>query len=182
MKNSEFVERRKEYRLPFGEKVIFTDGKSAATAYAINMSRGGLFATSLEPLPIDTQVALAFCIPDNASSFCLKAKVAHIVFDRQRCEIDCGMGFQFLELTESHKSVLNLFILNQQAAYLELKQLLAEERPDPIQLRTLTAKIPTLHGTDLLNLRYRVNRICTIFEPMPSLTAETLSTGLEATG
>jgi uncharacterized protein (TIGR02266 family) len=180
MSDSHFIERRKEYRLPYPGKVIFTDGNTAATAYAINISRGGLFVTTLEPFPIDTQMTLAFCIPENGNSFCLKAKVAHIVFDRQRCEIDCGMGFQFLDLNESHKSVLNLFILNQQATYLELKRLLAEERPDALQLHTLTTKIPTLTKLDLLSLRYKVNRICTIFEPVPSLTSELPAPAMQA--
>src|SRR5688572_25843424 len=99
MKTAPFIERRKEYRLPFQEKVIFSDGQKSMAAYAANISRGGIFATSLDPFPIDTQGFLAFFLPGQNSSFCVKAKVVHIVFDRQRCEIECGMGFQFLELT-----------------------------------------------------------------------------------
>jgi Tfp pilus assembly protein PilZ len=172
MKESQFIERRKEYRLPYSEKVIFTDGIRSATAYASNVSRGGLFVTTLDPFPIDTQVSLAFCLTDNPTSFCVKAKAAHIVFDRQRCEIECGMGFQFLELNEQQKSVLNLHILNQQSAYLEMKRVLSENRPDPAQIRALLVKLPTLRTTDLLNLRYKVNRICTIFEPAPTILGD----------
>lgn len=168
MKDSNFIERRKEYRLPYQDKVIFTDGKSSWTAYAANVSRGGVFVTSLEPLPIDTQIHLAFMLPNHPTTLCLKAKVAHIVFDRQRCEIECGMGFSFLEMNESQKSLMNLHIVNQQTAYMELKKLLTELKPDANEISKRLRVLPNLSGQDLLALRYRVNRICTLFEPAPA--------------
>ena len=165
MDKSKFVERRREYRLPYDEKVIFTDGDKSATAYAVNVSRGGIFAKTLDPYPIDTTGFLAFFLPNHPQSFCVRAKVAHIVFDRQRCEVECGMGFQFVELDESHKSIMNLHILNEQRNYLELQKILAAERPDRAALAVCLKKMPALARLDLLGLRYRVNRICTIFEP-----------------
>jgi Tfp pilus assembly protein PilZ len=167
MKDGNFIERRKEYRLPFNEKIIFTDGSTSMTAYAANLSRGGVFVTSLEPFPIDTNGFIAFFLPNQPTCLTVKAKVVHIVFDRQRCEVECGMGFQFQELTESQKSLLNLQILNEQSAYLELKRILSDEVPDAGELARAIKKLPTLEGHDLLHLRYKVNRICTIFEPSP---------------
>ena len=165
MPEANFVERRKEYRLPFGEKIVFTDGQSSLTAYSANISRGGVFVMSLDPCPIDTSGYLAFCLPNQTMSFCVKAKVVHIVFDRQRCEIECGMGFQFQDLNESQKSIINLFILNEQATYRELRKLLAEKQPDTELISRCLKKMPALAKYDLLKLRYKVNRICTIFEP-----------------
>jgi len=172
MKESNFVERRKEYRLPYMEKVIFTEGHRSGTAYAANISRGGVFVTTLDPFPIDTQVHLAFCLPNQTASFCVKGKVAHIVFDRQRCEIECGMGFQFLELNESQKSTLNLHILNEQTTYMELKKILASKKPDSEEIAKHIRKLPNLARYDLLGLRYKVNRICTLFEPAPTLFSD----------
>jgi len=168
MKETPFIERRKEYRLPYQEKVIFTDGKRSTTAYAANISRGGVFLTTLEPAPIDTSGFVAFMLPNQAMSLGMKAKVVHIVFDRQRCEIECGMGFQFLELNESQRSILNLHILNEQATYLELKKILAEPRPSKAAMDRCLKRMPALARLDLLGLRYRVNRICTLFEPAAS--------------
>lgn len=168
---TKFIERRKEYRLPFGEKIIFSDGKKATTSYAANVSRGGLFVVSLDPYPIDTTGYLAFLLPNQPVSVCVKAKVVHIVFDRQRCEIECGMGFQFMDVNESQRSILNLHILNEQATYLELKKLLSEPRPDQIELEKTLRKMPSLARYDLLGLRYKVNRICTIFEPAPEISS-----------
>src|SRR5262245_10563472 len=107
---TKFIDRRKEYRLPFMEKILFTDGTKSVASYAANMSRGGMFVNSLEPFPIDTTGYISFLVPSHPTSICVKAKVVHIVFDRQRCEIECGMGFQFLEVNESHRSILNLHV------------------------------------------------------------------------
>jgi hypothetical protein len=82
------------------------------------------------------------------------------------------MGFQFLDLTDSQKSILNLHILNEQATYLELKKILAEVRPKSAEVNRCLKKIPALKDYDLLRLRYRVNRICTIFEPAPDPFSE----------
>ena len=172
MKDSNFIERRREHRLPFNGKIIFTDGARTLTAYSANISRGGVFVTSLEPFPLDTAGNLAFFLPNHSSSICVKAKIVHIVFDRQRCEIECGMGLRFVDLNEQQKSLLNLHILNEEANYTELKKLLSEEVPQAKEVARLTKKLPSLEGLDLLKLRYKVNRICTIFEPVPDPFAE----------
>lgn len=160
--------RRMDFRLPFHEKVIFTDGNSGGAAYAVNISRGGMFVATLDPMPIDGVLRMAFCFPNQMQSFCAKAKVAHIIYDRQGCEIDCGMGFQFLELNEAQKSVLNLHIVNEQTAYLDLKKLLIDKSPNASDISTCLKGLSCLRQRDLLDLRYRVNRICTIFEPAPT--------------
>lgn len=160
-----FQEKRKEYRLPFFEKAIFTDGTRSLTANASNMSRGGLFLSTLDLFPIETTGHVAFCFPYQTHSVCLKVKVVHLVFDKQRCDVECGMGLFFLDVSDSLRSLLNLHILNEQTSYLELKRLLAVPRPDFTEIRKHLKAIPHLQGLDLLALRYRVNRVCTLFEP-----------------
>lgn len=168
MKATNFIDRRKEYRLPFHDKVILADNLNAFTAHAANISRGGMFVTSLNPLPMDTFLNMAFFLPNQPKAFCTKGKVVHIVFDRQRCEIECGMGLMFQELNESQKSILNLHILNEQATYSELKQLLEATHPNNVEIQKRLKHMTHLQRYDLLGLRYKVNRICTIFEPTPS--------------
>lgn len=172
-----FIERRKEYRLPYFEKVIYSDGSQSASAYGANISRGGIFVTTLEPFPLDTQVMLAFCLPDQEFSFCLKGKVAHIVFDRQRCEIECGMGFVFEELDEIQRETLNQHILDEQKSYSGLRIVLEKEYPNFSEIESYLHRFPSLKGYDLLRLRYRVNRICTIFENQSSLSGEDTFSG-----
>ncbi|MBY0370795.1 PilZ domain-containing protein [bacterium] len=161
---AQFIERRKEYRLPFEDKIVFTDGKTSYTGYALNISRGGLFVTSLEPFPIETKGTIAFFLPDQERSLCFKAKVVHIVFDRQRCEVENGMGFMFLDLTQEQRDLLDNHIRLDQQYYLDLKQILAAEQPNPQEIALRLKRLTSLHKQDLLGLRYRVNRICTLFE------------------
>lgn len=167
MAQGNFIERRKEPRLPYDQKILFTDGQTTCTAYAANISRGGIFAMSLNPFPIQSEGYLLFCLPNHATSLCFRAKVAHIVFDRQRCEIENGMGFQFMDLTDQQKALINVHILNEKATYQELKEILAVERPNAQVLELALRKMPMFSDYDLLKLRYKVNRICTIFEPTP---------------
>lgn len=164
---AQFIERRKEYRLPFEDKVVFTDGKRNYTGYASNCSRGGLFVTSLEPFPIETRGYCSFFLPGQPQCITVKAKVVHIVFDRQRCEIENGMGFMFEELTDHQRELMNNHIVNEQNAYMELKQILAAEHPNAAEVQRCLARLPSIRRHDLLALRYRVNRICTLFEPAP---------------
>lgn len=164
MDQDQFINRRREHRLPYFEKVIFTDGNRNLTAHAINISRGGLFLTTLDSLPIDTSGYLAFMLSSHARSLCVKARVAHIVYDRQRSEVECGMGLQFLEPTQAQLNLLSLHLMSDQNNYLELKELLKEEKPNALAVKKLKCKLPGLEHYDLLGLRYRVNRICTLFE------------------
>lgn len=167
-----FVERRREHRLPYQERIIFSDGRQSTTSYAINISRGGIFMTSLDPLPMNTVGYVAFLLQSHPTSLCVKARVAHIVFDRQRCEVDCGMGFQFVDMNESQRAIINTHILNVQSSYLELKRILAAPSPNATELERALRRVPRLQGHDLLSLRYKVNRVCTVFEsPVELLTA-----------
>ncbi len=162
---SDFQEKRKEYRLPFFERAVFTDGTKSLSAHASNMSRGGVFLSTLDLFPIETTGFVAFCFPYQTKSVCLKVKVVHLVFDRQRCDVDCGMGLFFTDVSDSLRSQLNLHILNEQASYLELKRLLKVPRPDFTEIQKHLKSIPHLQELDLLALRYRVDRVCTLFEP-----------------
>ena len=180
VKPPDFVERRKEYRLPFFGKVIMTDGTKSVTAYAANISRGGAFVMTLDPYPIDTICHVSVLFPEQSQSLCFKAKAAHIVFDRHRCEVECGMGLQFVELAEFQRSILNVHILNQKAAYLELKQILAASNPNAGLVARFFKRLPHLNGLDLLALRYRVNRVCTLFEANGEMVGESVTDKLSA--
>jgi Tfp pilus assembly protein PilZ len=166
-----FIERRKQYRLPFEDKVIFTDGNRSLTAYASNISKGGLFVTSVEPYPIETKGHIAFFLPGQDKCLSFKAKIVHIVFDRQRCEVDNGMGFMFADVTAEQQAVLNNHLEREQDAYLELKKVLSSERPNSEEISRCLKGLPSLRRHELLALRYKVNRICTLFEATPELQA-----------
>lgn len=172
MPELKFIERRMEYRIPFMEKAIFTDGKKTITAHCGNLSRNGIFLLTLDPFPIETEGHLLFMLPGQSENLCLKAKAVHIVQEKKKCEIESGMGIAFSELTSHSRSRLSLFILAEQMAYLELRDVLRAERPDNKVTQKLIQKLPWLKGLDLLAMRYRVDRICAMFDAFsdPSLS------------
>lgn len=173
MEQNQFINRRREHRLPYFDKVIYTDGKKNLTAHAINLSKGGLFITTLDSLPIDTLGYLAFMLSSHPRSICIKARVAHVVYDRQRSEVECGMGLQFLEPSQAQLNLLSLHMLNDQSNYLALKEVLKEAKPNALVVKQLKMKLPGLQHYDLLGLRYRVNRICTLFESSEASNSST---------
>ncbi|MFM8316209.1 MAG: PilZ domain-containing protein [Deltaproteobacteria bacterium] len=164
MARDNLINRRREHRLPYFDKVIFTDGTKNMTAHAINISRGGMFVATLDAFPIESFGHIAFILSTHSRSLCIKARVAHIIYDIQRSEVECGMGLQFMELSQHQYNLLNQHILSEQNNYLELREILKEERPDPVTLKKLKSQLPGLEHYDLLGLRYRINRICTLFD------------------
>jgi len=159
-----FIEKRRFYRLPFGEPLLVTDTHKTVVGGALNISRGGVFLKTLNPLPLDSVGHVSFVLPGQEKSICFKAKVAHLVFDRQRAEVDCGMGLQFVEVEARHQRILDQYLENEKTAYLALEQVLKARRPVVAEIEKHLEHLTQLKGLDLSELRYRVARICTIFE------------------
>ncbi|MFM8269803.1 MAG: PilZ domain-containing protein [Pseudomonadota bacterium] len=159
-----FIEKRRFYRLPFGESLLLTDNQNTVVGGALNISRGGVFLKTLKPLPLDSVGHVSFVIPGQETSICFKAKVAHLVFDRQRAEVDCGMGLQFIEIDVKHQQILDQHIEQEKQAYLALDKVLKARRPAVAEIEKHLQQLKFLRGSDLSTLRYRVARICTIFE------------------
>lgn len=159
-----FIEKRQHFRLPFFDSLLMTDGKKTVVGDALNISRGGLFLKTLNSLPLDFSGYLSFLIPGESQSICVKAKVAHLVFDRQRAEVDCGMGIRFIDPEPKVQSLIDTFIEEEKKAYLALAEVLRERRPQVAQVEKFMLRLKHLRGLELSSLRYRVERICTIFE------------------
>jgi len=121
----------------------------------------------MDSLPLGTIATLCFLLPNQPNTLCLKAKVAHVVCDRSRADVECGIGFEFLSITKEQKIALNLYLLNSKASYLELKKLLEPKIPDMVEIGRQIKSLPGLRH-DLLYLRYRINRICSLFEVDPT--------------
>ena len=163
-------ERRRDPRLPYANKVILTDGNRSLVAHAANLSRGGLFLKTMAPLPIDTIANTLFYLPTEKKTLCLEAKIVHVVFDPLG-DSENGMGLQFENLSDKHRTLLSTHFLSEQSTYLELRELLNAPRPNLSQVTACLRQMRHLEELDLLALRYRVERICTLFTARPQLGA-----------
>lgn len=161
---SNFIEKRRFFRLPFSESLLVTDNHKTVVGGALNISRGGVFLKTLTPLTLDSVGHVSFVLPGQEKSICFKAKVAHLVFDRQRAEVDCGMGLQFVDVDVRHQQTIDQYIENEKQAYESLDKVLKARRPEVAEIEKHLQLLPHLRGLNLSSLRYRVARICTIFE------------------
>lgn len=161
------IEKRKDLRLPYGHKVIVSDGTRSVVVHASNISRGGFFLKSLDPLPLDSTVTALWYLPGQRKTLCCKGKIVHVVFDRFG-EVESGMGLQFQNVNALEQSILDEHFVNERRNYLELKQLLDSDRPNIVEIVACLKRMHQLEELDLLALKYRVQRICALFQ-QPSL-------------
>ncbi len=160
-----FVNRRKEPRLPFSQKIICSTQEETKVTYSLNISRGGVFLLSLDPFPVATTIHVAMWLPGHDRAFTCQGWVTHIVFDRLRCEVECGMGVQFQNLNETQSDMLDMFCRQEQDVYARLLELFENKSANRKLILEQAALIPNLRGRELLEIQYRVHRVCTLFEP-----------------
>jgi uncharacterized protein (TIGR02266 family) len=71
--------------------------------YVVNISQGGVFIRSREPLPVGTEVDLKFTIIlDDFETIEGQGRVVRTVDDGD----DAGMGVEFTEMNESSREVI----------------------------------------------------------------------------
>ncbi|HKJ03973.1 MAG TPA: response regulator [Geopsychrobacteraceae bacterium] len=69
--------------------------------YCVNLSMGGLFLASANVLPVDTELAVEFILPNQATSVSCQAKVVWVngPIEQVNQNLPTGMGLCFLDLT-----------------------------------------------------------------------------------
>lgn len=163
-----YLEKRKQPRLPFRERVIVTDGTSSQTCFLGNISRGGVFAKSVDIFPLDTPVMVYFFLPKDPVVFASEGKIVHVLYDRQNGDTDCGMGIHF-KLSDSLRERLWAHVDEQITTYLELKTLLDRKDLPVKEIRERAKRLSELDSLELTELKYRVHRVFTILN-QPDLT------------
>jgi uncharacterized protein (TIGR02266 family) len=87
------VGARLEVRYGTGQQQLLSN-------YSVNISTGGLFLETDDPLPVDTPLALEFTLPNRQLSICCTGRVAwvnHPVL-LHKPDMASGMGVQFIDL------------------------------------------------------------------------------------
>lgn len=80
--------------------------------YSIDLSTGGLFLATENPLPADTPLKMEFVLPTSETTICCKARVAWVneAELRKKKTIPTGMGVQFLDLTLADMDAIRKYI------------------------------------------------------------------------
>ena len=101
--------RRKSLRVPVLLGVEIGKGLREKTLDCTNISEGGMFLCTDEPIPKETVVNVKFSLPFNNEQFELRAEVERTVPPDQR-GTESGMGLKFLELPDAVRKEIRRFI------------------------------------------------------------------------
>lgn len=112
---------RKADRLQHELLVAYRTVDGFITDWAVNISRGGIFINTRNPLAIGTTVRLIISLPDAAFPFDLTGRVIRVSeFDNPSNQVP-GMGIEFVDVDEEKRSRIERFV-----------ERLRKELPDPV--------------------------------------------------
>lgn len=102
-------ERRKEERIPAEIEVKYSTGESFVADWTTNISRGGMFIRTLNPLPPGTRVRISFSIPESQEE--IKAEgIVRWKADPSDPVVIPGMGIEIINMDEKSRKNLDEFL------------------------------------------------------------------------
>jgi uncharacterized protein (TIGR02266 family) len=119
---------RRQPRLPIKLEVEYRTAGAFLVSYSVNLSKGGIFVETATPLPVGSQVDLAFEVP-GAGSLEVTGVVAWVrqgTFDG----LPDGMGIQFETLDERYGVLIDGLVRN----FVGLTVLVVAASPDRLSL------------------------------------------------
>ncbi len=103
-------DKRRQLRHPVILKVDYRDINRFFTDFAENLSVGGMFIATRNPLPPGTNLTVEFMLPDSS----VKVKTrAEVMWSRKHPKSPSqkkGMGIRFQELTSDDKKKIDLLV------------------------------------------------------------------------
>ncbi|MBI3609856.1 MAG: TIGR02266 family protein [Nitrospirae bacterium] len=104
-------DRRKDPRFDVSIKVDYSTKGMFISNYVTNLSKGGVFIQTENPLPIQSQINLTFTLPDININIEAKGRVAW-TYDIKKgtSTIVPGMGIKFTEIADEHKALIADYI------------------------------------------------------------------------
>ncbi|MCL5276766.1 MAG: TIGR02266 family protein [Deltaproteobacteria bacterium] len=105
-------DKRRARRIDTKLEVKYGDITSFISDYAMNISRGGMFISTKNPLKVDTVISVEFVIPDIKVPIQVRGKVSWVNDPQQikGTNLIPGMGVQFQALSDDDQKKLHNFI------------------------------------------------------------------------
>ena len=105
-----FGDKRKYPRVGLSVKVTNLSSGSFAYFLATNISAGGLFLKSDEPLPVGTPIKLQLSLPDTESQIVVEAEVVRVQTKPPDGSCPSGMGLKFTKLDNQGRKAIKSFV------------------------------------------------------------------------
>lgn len=101
MRRRSTIEQRIQSRVPIRVKVEYEDLDDFLDDYTSNVSLGGMFVRTHEPLPVGTRFRLRFRVPGRDKAVETTGEVRWVVSEAEAAaeELQPGMGIRFDELS-----------------------------------------------------------------------------------
>ncbi len=107
---------RKAERLQHELLVAYRTVDGFITDFAVNISRGGLFINTRNPLSVGSIVRLIVSLPDAAFPFDLTGRVIRVHAPEAGSDLIPGMGIEFVDVDDDKKARLAKFVEKLRAA------------------------------------------------------------------
>ena len=101
---------RKSERLQHELLVAYRTVDGFITDWAVNISRGGMFINTRNPLSVGSIVRLIVSLPDAAFPFDLTGRVIRVHPHDPNSDIAPGMGIEFVDVDEEKRARLERFV------------------------------------------------------------------------
>ena len=109
-------ERRKDRRVPARILIKYGKAEQFFTDYIQNISRGGIFVPTYNPLPEGTQLQISFSLPSWDHLIETEGIVVHSIRQTpSRGPLPSGMGIQFQALSKENLRLIDRYVNSLQA-------------------------------------------------------------------
>ena len=106
-------ERRKHLRVPTRILIKYRNADEFFTDYIQNISRGGIFVPTHDPLPEDTHLEIAFALPNCDRLIVTQGTVVRSIRQASDRHVGTsGMGIQFDALSEEDQQLIDAYVNN----------------------------------------------------------------------
>src|SRR3954466_10875635 len=109
-KQEKLKKARRADRLQHELLVAYRTVDGFITDWAVNISRGGIFINTRNPLAVGTTVRLIISLPDTAFPFDLSGRVMRVnEFDNPSNQVP-GMGIEFMDVDDEKRGRIERFV------------------------------------------------------------------------
>ncbi len=109
--NSIGGERRKHQRVTAEVLIKYQSADQFFTDYMQNISSGGIFVPTDDPLPLDTRLLITFSLPDCEQPITTEGIVIRSIHADPDSGVDpSGMGIQFQALSEDNLRLIDVYV------------------------------------------------------------------------
>lgn len=103
-------QKRNAPRIPVKFRVVIEEGTPEKELICINLSEGGLYLRTHEPVPEKAVLHLSFSLPRSAETLSVAVEVVRTALLSAELEAEPGMGLRFINLPNEVKLQLRNFV------------------------------------------------------------------------